>query len=112
MLACSTSLLYNISNIYRREREKAEKEEKAPLIPERQEKTPGFTVPGAAAGDGGDGGDGNTEYWRFNDAMNALLTCCALGILLLSSSILGQVNFAKVAEAYAPKVEAVFDARL
>lgn len=104
-LACTTSLLYNINNIYRREREKAEKEENAPLIPARQEKTLGFTVGergGLGSGSGGIGDDdGNTVYWRVNDAHSALLTCCALGVLLLSTSILAQLDFGKVADAYA-----------
>lgn len=105
-LACTTSLLYNINNIYRREREKAEKEEQAPLIPARQEKTPGFTVgeggiPGSRSGGVGDDNGDNTVYWRINDAHSALLTCCALAVLLLSTSILTQLDFRKVADAYA-----------
>jgi hypothetical protein len=114
-LACATSLLYNISNIYRRERERAEQEESASLIPERQEKTPGLTLGGKGGGGGGGGGgsgggggdaedDGDTVYWHVNDAHNVMLTCCALGVLLLSSSILAQLNFVKVAGAYAPHI--------
>lgn len=97
-LACTTSFIYNIHNIYRKERDRAEKDkEKTPLILERQEKVPGFVV-----GDKGKRDDEErTVYWLINDAHNAMITCCAMGILLISTSILGQLDFAKVSSAYA-----------
>ena len=99
-LACGTSLLYNIHNIYRKEREKAAQAEKAPLIPESKEKTPGVTLAESKGQDGE--GDDETSYWRYNDAMNALLTVCAIAVLLLSSVVLCKVDFAKVAKLYTP----------
>ena len=47
-------------------------------------------------------GDDETSYWRYNDAMNALLTVCAIAVLLLSSVVLCKVDFAKVAKLYTP----------
>ena len=87
-LACSTSLAYNIHNIYRKERDKAERLEKEPLIPESRETEKKE-----------DADDDPTE-WRFGDASTALAACCAAGILLVSTAVLAQVDLARVADAY------------
>ena len=87
-LACSTSLVYNIHNIYRKEREKAERLEKEPLIPESRET------------EKKEDADEDATDWRFDDAATALAACCAVGILLVSTAVLAQVDLVRVADAY------------
>ena len=81
-------MAYNIHNIYRKERDKAERLEKEPLIPESRETEKKE-----------DADDDPTE-WRFGDASTALAACCAAGILLVSTAVLAQVDLARVADAY------------
>jgi hypothetical protein len=38
--------------------------------------------------------------WRFDDAANAAMTCCALGMLLLATAVLARLDPADVARAY------------
>ena len=100
-LACTVSLVYNVHNIRRKEREKAEAEAlDAPLIRsqistletskgDEQDKDAGKDVALEDAG-----------TWRFDDAVNAAMTCCALGMLLLATGVLARLDVAQVARAY------------
>jgi hypothetical protein len=108
-LACGTSLLYNVHNIFRKERERADAAAGVPLIPARAEKTPGIVMRGGRKEVRAEGAKEEAEeeaeardasHWRFGDARDAALTWCAVAVLLLSTSILAEVDFAKVADAY------------
>jgi hypothetical protein len=110
-LACGTSLVYNVLNIRRREREKAQLEAlDAPLIPptsvgdgksfssdldaKEKEQDQKRVLEDDQASDDGD------STWRFDDAANAAMTCCALGMLLLATAVLARLDPADVARAY------------
>ena len=101
-LACTVSLVFNVHTIRRREREKAELAAlDAPLVPSaRNEKT----------GNEADGKDEDAlaedaRTWRFDDATNAAVTCCALGMLLLATGVLARLDPAEVARAYSSSAE-------
>jgi hypothetical protein len=108
-LACGTSLVYNVHNIRRREREKAQLEAlDAPLIP------PTSVGDGKTSSDldakekeqdqkrvgEDDQASDDARTWRFDDAANAAMTCCALGMLLLATAVLARLDPADVARAY------------
>jgi drug/metabolite transporter (DMT)-like permease len=108
-LACGTSLVYNVLNIRRREREKAQLEAlDAPLIP------PTSVGDGKTSSDldakekeqdqkrvgEDDQASDDARTWRFDDAANAAMTCCALGMLLLATAVLARLDPADVARAY------------
>jgi hypothetical protein len=108
-LACGTSLVYNVLNIRRREREKAQLEAlDAPLIP------PTSVGDGKTSSDSDakekeqdqkrvgedDQASDDARTWRFDDAANAAMTCCALGMLLLATAVLARLDPADVARAY------------
>ena len=42
----------------------------------------------------------DARTWRFDDAANAAMTCCALGMLLLATAVLARLDPADVARAY------------
>ena len=109
-LACGTSLVYNVLNIRRREREKAQLEAlDAPLIPptsvgdgksfssdsDAKEKEQDQKRVGED-----DQASDDARTWRFDDAANAAMTCCALGMLLLATAVLARLDPADVARAY------------
>jgi hypothetical protein len=101
-LACTVSLVFNVHTIRRREREKSELAAlDAPLVPSaRNEKT----------GNEADGKDEDAlaedaRTWRFDDATNAAVTCCALGMLLLATGVLARLDPAEVARAYSSSAE-------
>lgn len=91
-IACTTSLFFNIHNIYRKERERVEQVECASLIPKRQEKTPGYIVPPVEEEEH-EGEMEITQPWRVNDAFNTLIMCCSMGILVLACTVIVQVIY-------------------
>ena len=99
-LACTVSLVFNVHTIRRREREKAESAAlDAPLVPSGT----GMKDEDGKDEDGGCAEDART--WRFDDATNAAVTCCALGMLLLATGVLARLDPAEVARAYSPSAE-------
>ena len=105
-LACATSLAYNVHNIFRKEREAVEKAQNegslnSPLIPARQEKNPGYKMmKSEEAKQTETDEDADPATWRYVDGVNALLTCCSLGILILATGVLAQLDPVEVARAY------------
>jgi len=99
-LACTVSLVFNVHTIRRREREKAESAAlDAPLVPSGT----GMKDEDGKDEDGRCAEDART--WRFDDATNAAVTCCALGMLLLATGVLARLDPAEVARAYSPSAE-------
>jgi hypothetical protein len=44
--------------------------------------------------------DADPATWRYVDGVNALLTCCSLGMLILATGVLAQLDPVEVARAY------------